>query len=103
MNSEDQQEKSSWFDFIRYRKQTLTGKILLILSILFFGTVLIFNFFAIALHRWNTLGVYSIWGFFGWVFFVVLFYVSGKLVTMFIQKRKTEQQELNKQHTLNNK
>ena len=103
MSSEDQQEKRSWFDFINFRKQSLTGKIILVCSILFFGTVLIFNFFAIAVHRWNTLGVYSIWGFFGWVFFVVLLYVSGKLVSMFMHKRKTEQQEVNNQHTLNNK
>ncbi len=103
MSSEDQQEKRSWIDFLRFRRQSLMGKILLVLSILFFGTVLVFNFFAIALHRWNTLGVYSIWGFFGWVFFVVLFYVSGKLVSMFIQKRRSERQEVNNQHTLNNK
>ena len=103
MNSEDQQEKGSWLDFIRFKRQSLTGKILLTLSILFFGTVLIFNFFAIALHRWNTLGVYSIWGFFGWIFFVVLFYVSGKLVSMFLHKRKTDLQEDSNQHTLNNK
>ena len=103
MCSEDQQEKRSWFDFIKFRKLDLTGKILLILSILFFGTVLILIFFSIALHRWNTLGVYSIWGFFGWVFFVVLFYVSGKLISMFMHRTKAEQQEVNNQHTLNNK
>ncbi len=102
MSSEDQQGKQSWIAFVRFRKQTLIGKIIFICSILLFGTVLVFNFFAIALQRWNTLGIYSIWVFFGWVFFVVLFYVSGKLVNMFIHKRKTEIQELNNKHPLKN-
>ena len=84
MNSKKKSKARSWFDTFRFRKQSLVGKIILISGVLIFGTFLIYVLVTISMNRWDELGIYSVWILFGWFFFVILNYVSFKLISLLI-------------------
>ena len=92
--SDPQEEKKSWQDYFNFRKQSVTGRIILVATILFFGTLIVFNFFTLAMGKWSQFGLYSIWISFGWLFLVVLTYVSAKLISMIMHRRDYEKQRL---------
>ena len=93
MSSEKPSIWTQWKNSINFRKQSLAGKLFLIFSVLLFGTILVINFLTLALGRWRPLGYYSIWVLFGWLFLVVLIYITVKLVSMLMYKNKSEKQE----------
>ncbi len=88
MSSEDKEEQKRLKKIFYFKKQTLYGKIILIGSIFIFGTVIIISFFTIIFGKWQSIGIYSIWGLFGWLFFAVLLYISINLISMLIQKER---------------
>ena len=94
MSSSEQPKEKSRMDWIRFKKQSLVGKIIMVSTICFFGVLLLFNFFTLLYGRWTDLGIYSVWIIFGWVFFSVLIYISFKLISMLMTKGKKEITEL---------
>ncbi|MBY9001250.1 MAG: hypothetical protein KGD64_10070 [Candidatus Heimdallarchaeota archaeon] len=94
MTSPKQNNDKSRLDWIRFKKQSLIGKIILVSTICFFGVLLLFSFFTLLYGRWTELGIYSVWLLFGWVFFSVLIYISFKLISMVMTKDHKEIKEL---------
>lgn len=88
MSSEDKEEHKKLKKIFYFKKQTLYGKIILIGSIFIFGIAIIIVFFSIIFSKWQSIGIYSVWGLFGWLFFAVLLYISINLVSMLIQKER---------------
>lgn len=84
--------KSRW-DTFRYSKQSLVGKIILISSVFLFGSFLVYVLLTISLNRWDDLGIYSVWIIFGWFFFIILVYVSFKLISLLMHKEKSDKQK----------
>ena len=87
-----------WKNSINFRKQSLAGKLILIFSVLVIGTIIVMNFLTLSLGSWKPLGLYSIWILFGWLFFIVLVYITVKLISMLMHKNRTEKQEQVNQH-----
>lgn len=94
MSSSEQEKEKSRLDWIRFKKQSLVGKIILVSSVCFFGVLLLFNFFTLFYGRWTELGIYSVWILFGWLFFSVLIYISFRLISMVMTKDNKEIKEL---------
>jgi hypothetical protein len=92
-----------WSDSIKFRKQSLVGKIFFISLVLLLGAMLIFTALISFMDKWSDLGKYSLWILFGWVFLIVLTYVSAKLISLIMHKEKIEIQELEKTHTIESK
>jgi len=92
-----------WSDKIKFRKQSLVGKIFLISTVLLLGTILTFVTLISFMDKWNELGKYSLWILFGWFFLIILTYISAKLIALIMHKEKIEIQELEKTHTLESK
>jgi len=88
MSSEDKEEPKKLKKIFYFKKQTLYGKIILIGTIFIFGIAIIISFFTIIFGKWQSIGIYSVWGLFGWLFFAVLLYISINLVSMFILKER---------------
>ncbi len=88
-----------WSDAIKFRKQTLVGKIFLISLVLLLGTMLIFVSLISFMDKWSDLGKYSLWILFGWFFLIILMYISAKLIALIMHKEKIKIQELEKTHT----
>ena len=95
MNSDKRSQIKHWWDNLNFKKQTLTGKIILIISVFVFGSFLIYNLLVISLRRWDEIGLISIWVLFGWIFFVILLYVSVKLISLIMHKEKSELEKNN--------
>ena len=94
MSSSEQEKEKSRLDWIRFKKQSLVGKIILVSTVCFFGVLLLFNFFTLFYGRWTELGIYSIWIIFGWIFFSVLIYISFRIISMVMTKDNKEIKEL---------
>ncbi len=94
MSSSEQEKEKSRLDWIRFKKQSLVGKIILVSTVCFFGVLLLFNFFTLFYGRWTELGIYSVWIIFGWIFFSVLIYISFKIISMVMTKDNKEIKEL---------
>ena len=94
MSSSERHKEKSWLDKIRFKKQTLLGKIIFVSTICFFGILLLFNFFTLLYGSWSTLGIYSIWFIFGWLFLIVLIYITFRIISMFMTRRKKVMEEL---------
>ncbi|MHA1224848.1 MAG: hypothetical protein ACTSSG_07270 [Candidatus Heimdallarchaeaceae archaeon] len=92
-SSEPKKKKKTWKDFINFKKQSLRGRILLISSVLFFGSLIVFNFLTLIVGKWKSLGIYSIWILFGWLFFIVLIYISAKLISLLIETNEHKMDE----------
>jgi len=93
MNSDKLNLLNQWKNSINFRKQTLAGKLIFIFTVLVLGTIVVMNFLTISMGSWRPLGLYSIWILFGWLFFVVLVYITVKLTSMLMHKNKSEKQE----------
>ncbi len=98
MSSDKPNLWTQWKNSINFRKQSLAGKLILIFSVLVIGTIIVMNFLTLSLGSWKPLGLYSIWILFGWFFFVVLVYITVKLISMLMHKNQTEKQEHVNQH-----
>ena len=85
-------EKSIW-DYVRYRKQSLVGKIIIINVVLLIGSVLVYILLTISMNRWTEYGIYSVWILFGWFFFIILVYVSFKLISLLMHKENFDTQK----------
>jgi len=96
MSSSKKKPEKSWTDMIKFRKQSLVGKIILISIVLLLGTILTFVALISFMGKWNELGKYSLWILFGWLFFIILTYISVKLISLIMHKEKMEIQELKK-------
>ncbi|MCK4972241.1 MAG: hypothetical protein KAS52_02910 [Candidatus Heimdallarchaeota archaeon] len=94
MSSSEQKKEKSRLDWIRFKKQSLVGKIIFVSTVCFFGVLLLFNFFTLLYGRWTELGIYSVWLIFGWVFFSVLIYISFRIISMVMTKDNKEIKEL---------
>ncbi len=101
MSSSKKQKLIAWTSSLRFKKQSLAGKIILFITILLFGSFVIFNFFVLIVGRWNELGIYSIWIFFGWLFLIVLIYISVKLISMVMHRGNIEIQKMENKEKLN--
>ena len=97
MSSEKPKIWTEWKKSVNFRNQSLAGKLILIFSVLLLGTIITINFLTLALGRWRPLGFYSIWVLFGWLFLIILVYITVKLGSMLVQKNRTEKQELSEQ------
>lgn len=97
MNSDKKTTNKSWLDFFRYRKQSLTGKIFLIITVFLTGSFLVYSLLTISLNRWDDLGIISVWVLFGWLFFVMLFYISFKLISLLMHKEKSDKEKSEKE------
>ena len=93
MNNDKEQQGKSWLDFFRFRKQSIIGKIFLILSVFIFGSFLVYALLTISMNRWDDLGIISVWVLFGWIFFVILFYISFKLISLLMHVQKSDKQK----------
>ncbi len=100
MSSSKKQSEKSWTDLIRFRKQSLVGKIILISIVLLLGSILIFVSLISFMGKWNELSKYSLWILFGWLFFIILTYISVKLISLIMHKEKMEIQELQKTQSM---
>ena len=100
MSSSKKQSEKSWTDLIRFKKQSLVGKIILISIVLLLGSILIFVSLISFMGKWNELGKYSLWILFGWLFFIILTYISVKLISLIMHKDKMEIQELQKTRSM---
>ena len=98
MSSDKSNLWEQWKNSINFRKQSLAGKLILIFSVLVIGTIIVMNFLTISLGSWIPLGLYSIWILFGWLFFVVLVYISVKLISMLMHKNRSEKEAQVNQH-----
>ena len=94
MSSSKQKKEKSRLDWIRFKKQSLVGKIILVSTVCFIGVLVLFNFFTLLHGRWTELGIYSVWLIFGWVFFSVLIYISYRIISMVMTKDSKEIKEL---------
>ncbi|MHA1202827.1 MAG: hypothetical protein ACTSQ4_09930 [Candidatus Heimdallarchaeaceae archaeon] len=94
MSSSEQKKEKSRLDWIRFKKQSLVGKIIFVSTVCFFGVLLLFNFFTLLYGRWTELGKYSVWLLFGWLFFSVLIYISYRIISMVMTKGSKEIKEL---------
>jgi amino acid transporter len=94
MSSSEQNKEKSRLDWIRFKKQSLVGKIIFVSTVCFFGVLLLFNFFTLLYGKWTELGIYSVWLIFGWLFFSVLIYISFKIISMVMSKGNKEIKEL---------
>jgi amino acid transporter len=94
MNSDKLNLWNQWKNSINFKKQSLAGKLIFIFTVLVLGTIIVMNFLTISLGSWRPLGLYSIWILFGWLFFVVLVYITVKLTSMLMHKNRSEKQEI---------
>jgi len=94
MSSSEQKKEKSRLDWIRFKKQSLVGKIIFVSTVCFFGFLLLFNFFTLLYGRWTELGIYSVWILFGWLFLSVLIYISFRIISMVMTKGNKEIKEL---------
>ena len=101
MSSSKKQKLMIWTSSLRFKKQSLVGKIILFITILLFGSFVIFNFFVLIVGRWSELGIYSIWIFFGWLFLIVLIYISVKLISMVVHRENVQIKDMANKEKLN--
>ena len=94
MSSDKKINIRKWLNTLNFRKQSIIGKIILISLVFLFGSVLIYILLTISMNRWDELGIYSVWILFGWLFFIVLFYVSFKLISLLMHKQKSDKQAI---------
>ncbi len=94
MSSSEQNQEKSRLDWIKFKKQSLVGKIIFVSTVCFFGVLLLFFFFTLLFDRWDDLGIYAVWILFGWLFFSVLIYISFKIISMVMSKGNKEIKEL---------
>ncbi len=94
MSSSEQKNEKSRLDWIRFKKQSLVGKIIFVSTVCFFGVLLLFNFFTLLYGKWDDLGIYSVWIVFGWLFLSVLIYISFRIISIVMSKGSKEIKEL---------
>lgn len=100
MSSKKKPKLKSWLESLDFRKQSLTGKIILIVSVFIIGSFLIYVLLTVSMNRWDDLGIYSLWVLFGWFFFVILLYISIKLISLLMHKEKSAKQNSEQETSL---
>ena len=90
MKSGKKSKVKKWLDNLDFKKQSLTGKIILISTVFILGSFLIYTLLVVSLDRWDELGSISLWVLFGWFFFVILLYISLKLISLIIHKEQSK-------------
>ncbi len=81
-------DKKDWIDLIHYKKQSLFGKVFIILGISSFGAFIFYIFFNLfSGSGWQPHFFLLL---FGWLFFFVFVYIISKVIGVLIHRNKLE-------------
>ena len=88
MSSLKKLKERIWTDPIKFKKQSLIGKIFLISVVLLLGFMLVFTTLVIFMDKWNELGKYPLLILFGWFFLIIITYIGVKLISLIMHNDK---------------